>query len=140
MKINNILKKDLHSFTMLWNQEKDILTSSNLTMTDPKAESGFKKRMFDCYGLFENKKLIGFILIKENSEGIWVKHMVIDKNYRAKGLGSFFLSNVLERYFERKRIYKVEVLINNVDAIVFFEKNGFKVEKTLEEGQYILSK
>ena len=65
MVIKKIQKSSLCQFVNLWNQGKDVLTSSGFLMTQEKAEKGFKEKMFEYFGLFEKEKLIGFMLLKK---------------------------------------------------------------------------
>ena len=42
MVIKKIQKSSLHQLVNLWNQGKDVLTSSGFLMTQEKADKGFK--------------------------------------------------------------------------------------------------
>ena len=77
-------------------------------MTEEKAEKGFKEKMFDYWGMLE-KNLVGFILLKKNE--LWIKHLLINKNQRGKGLGkklvekAFFIAEK-NKMKKRQRFYK----------------------------------
>jgi hypothetical protein len=63
--IKKIKKSSLHQFVNLWNQGKNVLTSSGFLMTQEKVELGFEEKMFEYFGLFEKENLIGFMLLKK---------------------------------------------------------------------------
>ncbi|MGB9883233.1 MAG: GNAT family N-acetyltransferase [Microgenomates group bacterium] len=99
LKIKKINKSGLNTFVKLWNQDYLLLTSSGFRLSFQKAYTGFKNKMFDYYGLYLNNNLIGFTLIKKDNQDnfFWLKHMLIDKNYRSLGFGKYFLSWVIKK-------------------------------------------
>lgn len=140
MVVSKIKQKDLPRFVTLWNQDYLILTSSQFKMTLDKAVRGFKAKMFDYYGVYKESELIGFMLLKEDKD-LWIKHILIDKNYRGKELGKILLKKAEEIAKKKKFKLKTEVIKENKKAKKFFLKNGFKLIRfDLEENQYILEK
>jgi ribosomal protein S18 acetylase RimI-like enzyme len=105
-----------------------------------KAEKGFKERMFDYYGAFVNKnKLIGFILLKQDKNNLWIKHFVVDKKYRKQGIGKELLNKAINITKRKNLILKTEVLKDNHQAYLFFTKNGFReIFFDKENNQYVL--
>lgn len=140
IRIYKIKRKDLLQFVSLWNQEYKRLTSSQFQMTLEKAKKGYDAKMFDYYGLYNNDVLIGFMLLKENKD-LWIKHLLIDKNFRRRGLGTLFLEKAKQLAKSKKINLKTEVIKENREVIKFFLKNRFKRIKFDREGnQYILKK
>jgi ribosomal protein S18 acetylase RimI-like enzyme len=140
-KICNLNINDLSKFVSLWNQNFELLTTSKFKMDFNKAHSGFIKKMFIYFGLFLDENLIGFILLKSQPNLFHIKHMLIDKKYREKHLGSFFLNEVINRIIKRNTVIKVEVLKNNFEALRFFQNQDFKIiQSDKENDQYILKK
>lgn len=142
MKIKKINKNDLKDFTRLWNQGYKALTSSQFKMTLTKAKDGFKKRMFEYFGIYEeNNQLLGFLLLQTKNKTLWLKHILIDKNFRKKGAGQKLLGKTIKMAKKRSKKLKTEVLKENTKARKFFIKNGFKIIKfDKKEKQYILEK
>lgn len=138
MIIRKLTEQDIPSFVDLWNQDFELLTSSKFLMTTDKALAGFKQNMFDYYGLFDPDKLIGFILYQVINRNVWIKHVLVHKDHRKKGNGSFLLLKTLKKY-EGKEI-KTEVLFENSLAKKFFIDNSFKIiKKDILKKQLILS-
>jgi len=141
IKVYKIKIKDLLQFVSLWNQEYKILTSSHFQMTLKKAKKGYYAKMFDYYGIYNDNILIGFLLLKKEDKILWIKHILIDKNFRKRGFGTLLLKKA-EKIAKKKQMnLKTEVVKENNEVIQFFLKNKFKViifDK--KENQYILEK
>jgi hypothetical protein len=89
--IHRLEQEDLDNFVDLWNQAPEALATSKRVMTLDLAQNGFKENYFDYYfGLYESNILIGFILIKNKDDKIWLKHMLIDRGRGRNGLGKMF--------------------------------------------------
>jgi len=141
VKINKLTKNHLTQFIYLWNQGYEILTSSGFLMTKEKAEKGFKEKMFDYWGILEKENLVGFMLLKKEKNELWMKHLLIDKDFRGKGWGKILVEKAFLIAKKNKMKIKTEVLIKNKNALLFFEKLGFKkVGIDKKEKQYLLEK
>ena len=136
-----IKESHLSQLVSLWNQGSNVLTSSGFLMTQEKVELGFKEKMFEYFGLFEKEKLIGFMLLKKEKNELLIKHLLVDKAFRRKGLGKRLIEKAFSIAKKNKMKIKTEVLIGNKDALLFFEKLGFKkVGVNRKESHYILEK
>jgi len=136
-----IKESHLSQLVSLWNQGSNVLTSSGFLMTQEKVELGLKEKMFEYFGLFEKEKLIGFMLLKKEENELWIKHLLIDKAFRRKGLGKRLIEKAFSIAKKNKMKIKTEVLIGNKDALLFFEKLGFKkVGVNRKENHYVLEK
>ena len=137
--ISNIRKQDSSRFIELWNQDYLLLTSRGWKMTKDKAEKGLSSKMFEYFGLYLENKLNGFMLLKKEDNILWIKHILIDKNSRGKGLGKILLKKAIKQAKIFNVKLKTEVIKENEKAISFFIKNNFKVVKfDPSESQYIL--
>ncbi len=138
--IYKIKRKDLPQLVSLWNQEYKILTSSHFQMTLEKAKKGYDAKMFHYYGIYNNNTLVGFLLLK-GTKDLWIKHILIDKDFRQRGLGTLLLKKAEEIGKKNKMKLKTEVIKDNEEAAKFFLKSGFKMIKfDKRENQYILEK
>lgn len=139
--IYKIKRKDLPRLVSLWNQEYKILTSSHFQMTLKKAKKGYYAKMFDYYGIYNDNILIGFLLLKKEDKILWIKHILIDKNFRKRGLGTLLLKKAEQIAKNKKINLKTEVIKENKEVIKFFFQNRFKVIKfERKENQYILER
>jgi ribosomal protein S18 acetylase RimI-like enzyme len=127
---------ELESFTNFWNQDYEVLTSSRFKMTYEKAKEGFNLKLFEYIGLYKKELLVGFILLKNKGNEIWIKHLLIDKNERTKGLGKMLLKEAVGNKDEN--IF-TEVINENQVALRFFLANKFQIIKEdKENNQFIL--
>lgn len=76
-----------------------------------------------CYGVFDDKKLIGFArVVSDYATMFWIGDVYIDKDYRGKGLGKKLVKCILETpEFENLR-----GILATSDAHGLYEKFGFK--------------
>ena len=85
-----------------------------------------RNREKTLFGYFLDKKLVGIIGIKTNSENIEVLHFGIHPEYRDKRLG-----NELMNFIEKEN--KTIELTTDDDAVIFYEKYGFECIEYFEE-------
>ena len=66
----------------------------------------------------------GIIIYNLLYDRIEINYIIVDKNYRKKGIGSSLL-----RQIEKNRLKNItlEVRESNIEAINFYKKNGFKI-------------
>ena len=99
--------------------------------------SDFEEETEDEYILvaFEENTVIGFISVwKEDN---FIHHLYIDEKHQNNGIGSKLLEAVIE---ELGLPIRLKCLSNNVNAIEFYRKKGFKEKGkgATENGTYIL--
>ncbi len=99
--------------------------------------SDFEEETEDEYILvaFEENTVIGFISVwKEDN---FIHHLYIDEKHQNNGIGSKLLEAVIEKLGLPIRL---KCLSNNVNAIEFYRKKGFKEKGkgATENGTYIL--
>ncbi len=81
----------------------------------------------------ENKKVIGFIIgVKTLDDIIRIPMLAVTENYRRKNIGSKLIFKLLE-IINRENINKIELEVktNNLAAINFYKKHGFKIIERL---------
>jgi inorganic pyrophosphatase len=78
------------------------------------------------YGYFLDKKLIGIIGIMKNVGNNEILHFGIHPEYRGKNLGTELMDYI-------KNMNKTMILSTDDDAIIFYEKYGFKYTKYFNE-------
>ena len=86
------------------------------------------------YGYYLDSKLVGFIHLNEMYENIDIVNIVVDKDYRRKGIGNSLLKYVINLFDDVTGIM-LEVNENNQQAIKLYNKLGFK-EISLRDRYY----
>jgi len=89
------------------------------------------------FGAFDKEKLAGIIVVKPEDFGgvIYVDWLVVDKNYRNKGVGSRLLTTVDNWALENK-YHHLYLLTQNRKNINFYIKRGYKYLGTHENGWF----
>lgn len=88
----------------------------------------------EAIGLFDNNKLIGWGSYRTNwhrhskENGVEISSIVINKNYRRRGLGKKILNEIIVKMKKRGiiNIYLTVSPLNN-DALLLYIKNGFVI-------------
>lgn len=85
-----------------------------------------------CYQIFD-KRLIASMIIYKDHVGGWIDHIVVDSEYKHKGIGRFLLGEA-SNYFKKRLINEMnlEVWSANSSALKFYKKLGFEEESVTE--------
>ncbi len=95
--------------------------------------------MFLYHGAYYGNQLVGFLLIKKDGNILWIKHLLVDKKWRRKGIGKLLLKKAVDMAKKESLRIKTEVLLKNFQAKEFFIKNSFQIlKKDEKENQYLL--
>lgn len=78
------------------------------------------------YGYYLNKKLVGVIGVKNSPDELEILHFGIHPEYRDKKLGTELMDYI-------KKENKTMTLTTDDDAIIFYEKYGYKYTEYYEE-------
>jgi ribosomal protein S18 acetylase RimI-like enzyme len=78
------------------------------------------------FGYFINNQLVGFIHVSKLYETLDVVNIVINPDFRNKGIATSLLDYSIN-YFEDIESVMLEVNEKNIAAISLYEKNNFKV-------------
>lgn len=78
------------------------------------------------FGYYLDNKLVGFIHLSKSFEIVDIINVVVDSNYRRKGIANELIKYCMN-YFDDVVSFMLEVNVNNVSAISLYEKNNFKV-------------
>ncbi|HFU3729276.1 TPA: GNAT family N-acetyltransferase [Streptococcus suis] len=94
-----------------------------------------------CFGLFDQKKLIGLSLgyIRYWYEGTEyrIEELCISRHYQGRGIGQDFLKRIEEQLERRQIVHILLQTERNLPAFSFYEKNGFRA---LEEDVTMVKK
>jgi ribosomal-protein-alanine N-acetyltransferase len=80
-----------------------------------------------CLGAFEEKRLVGYLIISRYVDAWHVMNVAVEPEYRRRGIATM----LLERLFEltagsADRGYTLEVRVSNKGAITLYEHLGFR--------------
>ena len=118
--INKIDIKDIDSFYELG---KELNNNFN---TLYKLDDLVKSKYDFIYGYYIDNNLVGFIHINKLYENIDIVNIIVNKDYRDKGIGTKLLNYIVDNYKDINSIM-LEVRESNNAAIEFYKKNNFKV-------------
>lgn len=79
----------------------------------------------DVYGYYDDNKLVGFIHVLKSFECLEIINVVVDTNYRNKGIATKLINYLSECYDDIEYIL-LEVNEHNDSAINLYNKLGFK--------------
>ncbi len=77
-------------------------------------------------GFYDEEELLGFLYYSKSFDTIDIIDIVVDENYRRKGIATKLITRVVNNHGDIHTIF-LEVNENNTAAIEAYEKNGFKV-------------
>lgn len=80
----------------------------------------------DVFGYFDGDKLVGFVHVLKTFECLEIINIVVDLEYRRKGIAISLINYVIDFYDDLEYIL-LEVNENNESAINLYKKLGFNV-------------
>jgi ribosomal protein S18 acetylase RimI-like enzyme len=89
---------------------------------------------------FEDKKIIGFVwAFVKNAFGekkLHLLHIIVDAKNRSKGIGQKLIQS-LQMISLNMKVVTIELMatVSNLNAMAFYEKNGFRITRVLFEKQ-----
>lgn len=89
-------------------------------------ESAFDSGNYKCYGIKNGEKLVAFIGITLSVDTADIEDVLVDVEYRNKGLGRKLLEFALEKLkqFGKTKVF-LEVRESNLPAKSLYQKSGF---------------
>ena len=106
----------------LINQNLDLYTGDILSLNelDKFASEG------NLFGIFADGKVVGILQSELKNKVYWLGHMVVDNNFRGKGLSSQLLrAYFLEGLQRQAKSFQLWVIDDNEAALALYQKNGF---------------
>jgi ribosomal protein S18 acetylase RimI-like enzyme len=123
---------------LIGRNRKDFVTYENMRAPDgyldvEKARKHFEKRNPVIIKAMIGNKLVGFVSIHEIDEGLKLSWLLVDREFRNKGVGSRLLEEVI-RYAKSKGYNKIflNTWHTNEKAIKLYERYGFRVYNVKE--------
>lgn len=78
------------------------------------------------YVYLDEEKIVGFIQVTCLYETMDIVNLVVDPDYRRRGIGSLLLDYVISE-FDLVKLITLEVRVDNEAAINLYKKFGFKI-------------
>lgn len=83
---------------------------------------------FSFFSMSHNKKISGFLIASRKKESIHIHRLVVAKDLQAKGIGKQLVETIIRKTAsEKSNRVTLKVSKNNVSAISFYKKLGFRV-------------
>lgn len=83
---------------------------------------------FSFFSMSDYKKISGFLIASRKKESIHIHRLVVAKDFQAKGIGKQLVEAILRKTTLGKlNRVTLKVSRNNVPAISFYKKLGFRV-------------
>lgn len=73
----------------------------------------------------DKKHIVGFLLFHIEEEIIELDLLLIDKNYRRKGIGKKLIINAIDTFKQAESVIVYPLSIDNIDTLNFYESIGF---------------
>lgn len=126
MKIEKCTLTDIHQLAVLNKQLIDDEKSDNPMNIDELEERmlSFLNTEYDAYFFILSEKIIGYALVKNTCNPIYLRQFLIDRKYRKHHYGTDALNSLIE-YLGINSI-DIEVLPWNERGIHFWESCGFQ--------------
>ena len=118
--ISSLDIKDIDSFNRI-----GLLVNNNFVNLF-KLEYIIDSKDEDVYGYYDNDKLVGFIHVLKTFECLEIINVVVDTDYRKKGIATKLIDYLNECYDDVEYIL-LEVNEKNSNAINLYNKLGFNV-------------
>ena len=81
----------------------------------------------------ENRKIVGMIMAIILYESCEVLNIVVEDNFRRKGIASNLMDTLISEFSENIEILTLEVDVNNKNAIKLYQKFGLEIINTRKD-------
>lgn len=127
MKIVKLKKHHIEALRILRNNNREYFFNKKL-ITPARQESWFNSlesnKDVQFYVVEENKLVIGSLSLKKTPEGIEVGNVILDNNFRGKGIMTNLINELVKK--SKGKVFYARVFLTNTDSQKLFERCGFK--------------
>lgn len=103
-----------------------LSTEKNGAWTHEQLEHSLRLENVLCFVAKKEDKVLGFVMIEETPYDFDILEIVVDEQMRGRGVGTMLMQKVLQHAKNtHKEKATLEVAVDNVVAILFYEKFGF---------------
>lgn len=125
---------DLLKQSFLQSFPNELVDFNNLNKKVDSLETYINENKAVVYGYLIKGELAGIVWFFEKSyeeiKAIHINHFVVQEKFRRLGIGEFLWSEV-ENFVSKNGINEIDLLVtkNNEDAVNFYSKRNFEVER-----------
>ncbi|WP_445731857.1 GNAT family N-acetyltransferase [Mariniflexile sp.] len=83
----------------------------------------------------QNQQKIGYLVLKETENEIYIENLLIEKEFQNLGIGKEVMEKIIEKANSEKKLIRLQVFKINIKAQKFYGNLGF--EKTSEMKNHI---
>lgn len=87
---------------------------------------GWLKRDYQCWVFKRERKSIGYCLFRDDRDHVYIRQFYVERKVRREGVGSRALTWMMEKVWKRKKLLRLDVLVENARGISFWRSMGFK--------------
>lgn len=132
---NNLLDLYIDGYNIHYEGRKDIFSNKNKEELENDLYELLNSNDEKVYVLVDNNTIVGYLAFKiKHNNTIWIDQFIIDKKYRNKGYGKFFIDEIF-KYAKDNKYKRVELncWIFNKEALNFYEELGFEQQRIILE-------
>jgi diamine N-acetyltransferase len=89
-----------------------------------------------AFSIYRNQEVIGFALIQERQEEVWILRLMIDQRYQGNGYGRDALNQIC-RLFPSRRLV-TSYVPENIVAARLYESVGFSPTGVIDDGELVM--
>jgi len=79
-----------------------------------------------------NKQKVGFIVMTETDNEIYIENLLIEKEFQNLGIGKEVMNRIIERANSEKKTIRLKVFSINIKAQKFYINLGFEITSQME--------
>lgn len=79
-----------------------------------------------------NQKEIGYLVLKETLDQIFIENLLIENEFQNLGIGKVVMEKIIEKANFEKKIIRLQVFKINIKAQKFYENFGFEKVSEME--------
>jgi ribosomal protein S18 acetylase RimI-like enzyme len=123
-------------------KKRDVSSIYNLALRQFRGERWLTKSFLEdtiktkglYYGAFENKKLIGAILVKlDDRPKVWIHFFDVDKKFRRRVIGNKLFCKVEKELPKHHFLIIVDFEKTDIEGRKFYEEHGFKKKAKIND-------
>jgi ribosomal protein S18 acetylase RimI-like enzyme len=89
--------------------------------------SGWLQGEYQSYLVKVEGRIAAYCLYRDDGQYYYLRQLYVDRNFRRQGIATQLLDWMYANIWADKKV-RLDVLIHNHNAILFYEKYGFKIE------------
>ncbi len=127
--------KRVHVRWMIHRDLPEVLFTEQISKEDAWGEEDFLRclRNRDCIGMVaeEDEKVVGFMIYELHENKLFLLNFAVHPLFRKRGVGMQMAGKLIDKLSSHRRTrITLEIRETNIEALLFFQTNGFKATGT----------